>query len=74
MSNNRPQFSSAEFAKFGSSYGFIHVTSDPSFPQSNGEAARGAVKIVKRLLHKASDPYMTLLCYKATLLGKCFEG
>jgi len=72
VSDNGPQFSSAEFAKFGNSCGFTHVTSSPSFPQSNGEA-EGAVETVKKLLDKASDPYMALLCYRTTPLHNGFS-
>ena len=37
-SDNGPQYSSQEFARFADSYTFKHVTSSPLFPQSNGEA------------------------------------
>lgn len=37
-SDNRPQYSSAEFMSFASSYGFQHLTSSPKFPQSNGQS------------------------------------
>ena len=33
-SDNGPQYSSAEFMSFASSYGFQHITNSPKFPQS----------------------------------------
>ena len=55
-SDNGPQYSSQEFARFAYSYAFKHVTSSPLFPQSNGEAER-MVKTVKRLLEQSKDPF-----------------
>ena len=40
-----------------SSYGIIHTTSSPRYPQSNGEAERG-VETVKNLIKKSSDPLL----------------
>ena len=67
MSDNGPQYSSYLFAEFAKNYGFNHITSSPRFPQSNGEAER-AVKTVKGLLKKSTDPYLALLTYRATPL------
>ena len=69
-SDNGPQYSSAEFKSFTSSYGIQHVTSSPKFPQSNGEAER-CVQTVKNLLKKSDDPYAALLSYRATSLTWC---
>lgn len=32
MSDNRPQYSSEQFAEFASKYGFSHITSSPKYP------------------------------------------
>ena len=40
MSDNGPQYSSFKFSKFAKAYQFVHTTSSPKFPQSNGEAER----------------------------------
>ena len=40
MTDNGPQYSSAEFKHFMNVYGVEHVTSSPMYPQSNGFAER----------------------------------
>lgn len=67
-SDNGPQFSSDLFSRFARKWTFEHITSSPRFPQSNGEAER-AVRTVKRLLQKESDPYLALMTYRATPLS-----
>ena len=64
MSDNGPQFSADNYRQFAESYGFIHTTSSPRFPQSNGEVER-AVRTVKGLLVKNKDPYIALLTYRS---------
>ena len=64
-SDNGPQFSSHDFSKFASSYGFQHITSSPRFPQSNGQVER-AVQSIKRMLKRSQDPHIAVLSYRAT--------
>ena len=66
-SDNGPQYSSESFAQFAQNYGFVHVTSSPKYPQSNGAAER-AVRTVKSPLMKNSDPYEALMAYRTTPL------
>lgn len=48
VSDNGPQFSSAEFGVFAENWEFVHTTSSPGFPQSNGQSER-TVQTVKNL-------------------------
>ena len=69
MTDNGPQFVSAEFASFASKWGFQHVTSSPHYPQSNGRA-ENAVKTIKRLFSKCLETrqseYQALLDWRNT--------
>ncbi|KAK3728945.1 hypothetical protein QZH41_016810 [Actinostola sp. cb2023] len=71
-SDNGPQYSSAEFAKFAAVWKFSHVTSSPKYPQSNGLAEK-TVQTVKRTLEKAKrdgkDPYLAMLEQRNTPVG-----
>lgn len=67
ISDNGPQYSSLEYAHFAAEYGFIHTTSSPKYPQSNGEVER-AVQIIKQLLRKNDDPHVALMIYLSTPL------
>ena len=53
ISDNGPQFRS-DFGIFCASFGALHITSSPYFPQSNGQA-ESAVKSAKYLLIKCLD-------------------
>lgn len=70
VSDNGPQFASAEMTQFASQYTFRHITSSPRYPQSNGLAER-TVKTVKSIIQDAPDPYMALLSYRTTPLPFC---
>ena len=52
VTDNGPQFASREFAEFAKQWEFLHVTSSPYHPKSNGKA-ESAVKVVKNLFKKA---------------------
>jgi transposase InsO family protein len=57
ITDNGPQFGSADFKSFATAYGFRHVTSTPHYPQSNGQAER-MVQTIKNLIIKAKDPHI----------------
>ena len=68
-SDNARQFDCAEFRTLSTALGMQLVTSNPDYPQSNGQAEK-AVDIAKRVMSKASaagvDPYLALLEYRNT--------
>ena len=72
MSDNGPQYCSAEFKTFANAYGFHHITSSPHFAQSNGAVER-CVKTIKALLTKADDAYIALMEYRATPIFNGFS-
>ncbi|XP_076127486.1 GTPase IMAP family member 8-like [Alosa pseudoharengus] len=71
FSDNGPQFSNASFKNFAEEWNFVHTTSSPHYPQSNGLVEK-SVQTVKRLLYKAKDSgadfYQRLLVYRTTPL------
>ena len=70
VTDNGPQFDSADMMAFYSSYGFWHIKTSPHYPQDNGLAER-MVKTVKALMGNSLDPYMALLSYHATPMPWC---
>ena len=69
VTDNGPQFVSAEFAVFENTWMFQHTTSSPHYPQSNGKA-ENAVKTVKRLFTKCrqsgQSEFIALLDWRNT--------
>lgn len=67
ITDNGPQFACEPFRSFARQWGFVHVTSSPQHPQSNGKA-ESAVKIVKSLCKRAkldgSDPWLAILHWR----------
>ena len=67
--DNRPDYDSQNFKDFAQQCGFIHVTSSPHYPRSNG-FIEAHVKTVKNTLKKAramqSDPYIALMSLRRT--------
>ena len=61
ISDNGPQFISAEFREFTSKYGFNHITSSPFLPNSNGEAEQTAKQILSQ-----KNPWLALMVYRDT--------
>ena len=66
ISDNGPQYSSQEFVTFATEYDFMHATSSPRHPQSNGLAEK-TVQIAKGIFEKSKsdgrDPYLGILEY-----------
>ncbi|XP_059060190.1 uncharacterized protein K02A2.6-like [Achroia grisella] len=69
VSDNGTQFTSREFKKFASEWGFDQITTSPNYAQANGKSER-AVQTVKHILKKSitsgSDFYLNLLSYHNT--------
>ena len=70
MSNNGPNFTSREFKLFTDSYNIEHITSSPTYAQSN-DKAENSVKTAEKIMQKAhdahADPYLAFLDFRNTL-------
>jgi transposase InsO family protein len=77
VSDNGPQFASAEFNNFYKLWEFRHVTSSPEYSQSNGQIER-TVQTVKKILKKADetgqDPYLSILEYRNSPLDSVMKS
>ena len=56
ISDNGPQYQSHEMKQYSQAYGFMHVTSSPHYPQSNGEAMERQNVQFKKLNDFLDDP------------------
>lgn len=69
VTDNGPQFASTQFRDFAMEFQFVHTTSSPHYPQSNGRAEK-AVQTIKNLIKKATeekqDLYTALLDLRNT--------
>ena len=65
QSDGGPQFISAEYEQFASTWEFQHSMSSPYHTQSNGKS-EAPVKIAKNLLRKSKDPMKALLEWRNT--------
>ena len=69
FSDNGPQFTAKCFKTFTKEWEIKHLTSSPTYPQSNGLVER-TVQTVKNLIKKArdshQDPYLSILNYRTT--------
>ena len=64
ISDNGPQFISSEYKNFPRKLDFIHDTSSPRYPESNGKAKRHiqtVKKTLKKTLTQEDDLYLALL-------------
>ena len=69
ISDNGPQYSSAEYKHLANQYNFTHTTISPKYPQSGGLHEK-TVQTIKHILEKCrvthQDPYLALLDYRNT--------
>ena len=69
VSDNGSQFISDEFKEFSRHWSFAHMTSSPTYSQSNGKveaAIKSAKSVMKKSRKAKTDPYLALLEYRNT--------
>ena len=69
VSDNGSQFISDEFKEFSRHWSFAHVTSSPTYPQSNGKveaAVKSAKSVMKKSRKAKTDPSLALLEHRNT--------
>jgi len=69
ISDNGPQFSAQEFARFAKKWDFSHVTNSPTYPQWNGLAEKAVYtteQLLRRVKLEQRDPYLSLLEHRNT--------
>ena len=74
ISDNGPSYSCQAFADFASGWGFVHRTSSPLHPISNGHSdvmVGVAKKILKKAKESKQDPYLLILEYRNSPLPDC---
>ena len=63
ISDNGPEFKGEAYQKFSKTWDFQHLTSSPTYPESNGQVER-TIQLVKKTLTKAfcnnEDLYLAL--------------
>ncbi len=77
VTDNGPQYNSREFKSFCDEWCIEHITSSPTYAQSNGFIER-MVQTVKNLLKKSEsagqDPYLALLNYRTTPVDRNLQA
>ena len=61
FSDNDPQYISHQYSKFAREWDFVHDSSSPEYPQSNGFIERTiqtVEKTLKKAFHSGEDPYV----------------
>lgn len=75
ITDNGPSYANTLFADFAREWGFVHKTSSPFHPISNGQS-QAMVTVAKKLRRKANnskqDPYLLILEYRNTPLECSF--
>ena len=59
-------FGSVFFRKFASQYGFVHNTSSPLYPISNGKSVKIAKRLIRKAVESRLDPFLAVLNFRNT--------